>query len=95
MFIKTNFKIELKEDFSGLNFFIKSKSPNSRCFFLFQYKLYRKITTRIGRIKSKYKYFFSSNSYIEFKVLGFRFYTKTKYDMLILILNKTFENGFS
>ena len=58
----TNFKIGLKTELSGLNRCTSSKSPNSRCFFLFQYILKRKTSTKSGNRKSKYKYFFSSNS---------------------------------
>ena len=60
------FKTGLKTELSGLSFFTISKSPNSRCFFLFQYKLARKTNTTKGSIKRRYKYFFSSNSIIFF-----------------------------
>ena len=54
------FKTGLKTDFSGLNFLTNSTSPNSRCFFLFQYKLIKKSITIIGITAKKYKYIFSS-----------------------------------
>ena len=62
----TNLRPVLNPELSGLNFFIISKSPNSCCFFLFQYKLNRNTTTKIGMTNNKVKYFFSSNSYIYF-----------------------------
>ncbi|KQB41008.1 hypothetical protein RC62_4383 [Flavobacterium aquidurense] len=60
--ITDNFSTGLKTDRSGLSLFTISKSPNSRCFFLFQYILKRKIHTTIGSNNKRYKYFFSSNS---------------------------------
>ena len=51
----TNFKIGLKADFSGLSFLINSKSPNSRCFFRFQYCTYKNSIAKTGMAIKKYK----------------------------------------